>query len=286
MQISFQDISYWYARGTPFEKQALNHISAMIPTGQFVAFMGQTGSGKTTLAQMINGLLRPTDGEVRVGDFTITHKKQDLRALRSRIGYAFQYPEHQLFEETVFKDIAFSLRQNEIPEEMITSRVKRAMELVGLNYELLHDRSPFQLSGGQMRRVALAGVLAINPEVLILDEPTAGLDPLGRIELLQLVKRLHAEHQLTVIYITHHLEEAMEYAERILFMKQGQLVADLHPMEVPDHLDQLAVAGILSTPLIEVKQALNVRMGMKLPQEIYREDEMIHYLEKLLKGEE
>lgn len=284
MEICFDKVSYTYAVGTPFEKQALEQISLHIPSGQFVAFMGHTGSGKTTLAQMINGLIRPTRGEVQVGEYRIGQKKKDLRALRAKIGYAFQYPEHQLFEETVYKDISFSLRQHQVPEEMIASRVMKAMALVGLNFEELKDRSPFQLSGGQMRRVALAGVLSIQPKVLILDEPTAGLDPYGRLELLQLVKRLHQEEKITIILITHHLEEAMEYAERIIFLNQGRVLVDLAPQEVADHLSQLLEAGILSTPLLQLKRALE-QYNIVIPNEIYQEEQLVNYLTAFMKGE-
>lgn len=285
MDITFREVSYTYSLGTPFAKQALAGINITIPQGQFVALMGHTGSGKTTLAQLMNGLLRPSSGVVEVGMYQLGQKKQDLRALRSKIGYAFQYPEHQLFEENVYKDIAFSLKQQELPEEMIATRVKKAMELVGLSYEELKDRSPFQLSGGQMRRVALAGVLASVPEVLILDEPTAGLDPMGRQELLSLVQRLHKEQGLTIIYITHHLEEALEYAERILFLHRGEIYADLTPADVLAKLPYLESVGMLSTPLLRTIAYLNNNRNANIPQTIHREDEFVKHLLVREKGE-
>lgn len=278
MEITITEVNYTYAVGTPFERLALEGINLHIPTGQFIAFMGQTGSGKTTLAQLINGLLRPTSGELRVGDFTLGQKKQDLRALRAKIGYAFQYPEHQLFEETVYKDIAFTLQQQELPEEMIVTRVKNAMQLVGLTFDEFKDRSPFQLSGGQMRRVALAGVIASVPEVLILDEPTAGLDPMGRKELLALVRKLHQEQGLTIIYITHHLEEALENAERILFLNRGKIHADVHPNEVAQNLPLLSEAGILSTPLLRTIERLNREKPASIPDTLHREDQFVEHL--------
>lgn len=278
MEITITEVSYKYAIGTPFERLALEGVNLTIPQGQFIAFMGQTGSGKTTLAQLINGLLRPTSGQVQIGTYTIEQKKQDLRMLRAKIGYAFQYPEHQLFEETVYKDIAFSLKQQELPDELIETRVKNAMKLVGLSYEDIKDRSPFQLSGGQMRRVALAGVIASVPEVLILDEPTAGLDPMGRQELLSLVRKLHQEQGLTIIYITHHLEEALENADRILFLNRGRIYADLYPSEVASNLSHLTKAGILSTPLLRMVSHLNQNMNAGIPESVYREDQLVEHL--------
>lgn len=278
MDITIQEVSYRYAVGTPFEKTALENITLQIPKGQFIAFMGHTGSGKTTLAQLINGLLLPTSGKIQVGEFRLEQKKQDLRKMRAKIGYAFQYPEHQLFEETVYQDVAYSLKQQELPEEMIETRVKRAMELVGLDYEQFKDRSPFQLSGGQMRRVALAGILATVPQILILDEPTAGLDPRGRRELLKLVRTLHQEQGITVIYITHHLEEALENAERILFLHKGKIFADLHPEQVMQHLPELKEVGILATPLHRLIQRINERTSGLIPETIYQEKQLIEHL--------
>lgn len=278
MEITITEVNYTYAVGTPFERVALEGVNLNIPAGQFIAFMGQTGSGKTTLAQLINGLLRPTNGQIQVGEYTLGQKKQDLRQLRAKIGYAFQYPEHQLFEENVYKDIAFTLQQQELPEDMIATRVKNAMQLVGLSYDELKDRSPFQLSGGQMRRVALAGVIASVPEVLILDEPTAGLDPMGRQELLALVRKLHQEQGLTIIYITHHLEEALENAERILFLNRGKIHADLYPHEAAQNLSLLSEAGILSTPLLRTIERLNRQRHASIPDTIHREDQLVEYL--------
>lgn len=276
MEIQFEDVSYWYGKGTPFEKMAIDQINLHIPYGQFIALMGETGSGKTTLAQMVNGLILPDHGRITVGPYQITNKSRNLRLLRSKIGYAFQYPEHQLFEETVYKDIAYGLKQQGIPQDLIPSRVKRAMELVGLSYEEIKGRSPFQLSGGQMRRVALAGVLATQPKILILDEPTAGLDPIGRMELLRLIKSMHQEEQITVIYITHHLEEALEYAERILVLKQGKIHADLYPADVIHSLSMIENAGILPTPLLTLISELNQK-GIML-EKIYKEEDLVSAL--------
>jgi energy-coupling factor transport system ATP-binding protein len=276
MEIHFEDVSYWYGKGTPFEKMAIDHITLHIPYGQFIALMGETGSGKTTLAQMINGLILPDHGRIIVGPYQITNKTRNLRLLRAKIGYAFQYPEHQLFEETVYKDIAYGLTQQEVPQDLIPSRVKRAMELVGLSYEEIKGRSPFQLSGGQMRRVALAGVLATQPKILILDEPTAGLDPVGRMELLRLIKSMHQEEQITVIYITHHLEEALEYAERILILKHGKIHSDLYPADVIHSLSMIENAGILPTPLLTLISELNQK-GIML-EKIYKEEDLVSAL--------
>ncbi|CCQ93721.1 Energy-coupling factor transporter ATP-binding protein EcfA 2 [[Clostridium] ultunense Esp] len=285
MEIHFQNVSYEYGAGTPFSHLAIKNVTLTIPSGQFVALMGKTGSGKTTLAQMVNGLIRPTRGEVQVGEYRITAKKQNLTPLRSRIGYAFQYPEHQLFEETVFQDIAFSLKQYEYPEEKIPLKVRQAMERVGLSYEEFKDRSPFQLSGGQMRKVALAGVLVIHPKILILDEPTAGLDPKGRLDLLTRISELHREERITILLITHHLEEALEYGERILFLREGELFADLKPKEVYRERKRLFTAGILPSPLLRFQERLEELRGMGEISWPHREAEMMDLLIRQMKGE-
>lgn len=284
MEIRFEEVSYEYGRGTPFAHTAVRHLTLTIPSGQFVAVMGRTGSGKTTMAQMINGLLRPTSGRVKVGSYTITEKKQDLTPLRKRIGYAFQYPEHQLFEETVYQEIAFSLNQYGTPVSEIPDRVRVAMEMVGLPYEELKDRSPFSLSGGQMRKVALAGILVINPELLILDEPTAGLDPQGKEELLKRISDLHRQRKMTILLITHHLDEALERSERILVLKNGTLFADLKPDEVFRQRKRLMEAGIFPSPLIRFQEALEEKWGNCKALHFHREEEMVKALIQEIKG--
>ncbi len=205
MQITFDQVSHIYAKGTPFERVALHNISLTIPSGSFVGIIGHTGSGKSTLIQHLNGLLMPSTGQITLGDAVITPKRRLPHAQRRNIGLVFQYPEHQLFEETVAKDVAFGPLNFDLPTEMVEARVKESLEIVGLDYATIKDRSPFHLSGGQMRRVALAGVLAMQPKVLVLDEPTAGLDPAGRVTILEGIYRIHREQNLTTLLVTHSI---------------------------------------------------------------------------------
>lgn len=246
-KITFNQVDYWYQAGTPFAVQALDSIDLTIEPGSFTALIGQTGSGKSTLIQHLNALLKPTTGTVQIGERVIDQqtKNKQLKPLRKRVGIVFQFPENQLFEETVLKDIAFGPQNFGISKEDAYETAKRMAKLVGLDESLL-ARSPFDLSGGQMRRVAIAGVLALEPEVLVLDEPTAGLDPRGRQEIMQLVTRLHEEQQLSIVLITHYMDDVATYAERVLVMAHGQVVKQGTTREIfsdPDWLDdyQLAV---------------------------------------------
>src|SRR5699024_9919177 len=219
MDITFKNVSYTYQPKSPFEHQALNDISFNIPSGKFVAIIGHTGSGKSTLLQHLNGLLMPTEGSVEIGAYTLAKedKPKDMKELRSKVGVVFQYPEHQLFEETIAKDIAFGPENFNVSEEEIDARTKDVITKVGLDESFL-ERSPFDLSGGQMRRVAIAGVLAIKPEVLVLDEPTAGLDPRGQKEIMDMFAELHEEEQLTTVLVTHSMEDALTYADYIIIL--------------------------------------------------------------------
>ena len=220
--IKLENVSYVYMQGGPFEKTALNNINLEIGDGEFIGLIGHTGSGKSTLIQLLNGLIKPTEGRVRVAGFDLTDKKTKMRDVRFKVGLVMQYPEHQLFEETVFKDIAFGPQNMGLPQEEIKNRVEFAANLVGLSKEIL-DKSPFDLSGGQKRRVAIAGVLAMEPKVLILDEPTAGLDPGGRDEILFKIKDMHERMNLTVILVSHSMEDVAKLADRILVMNGGSI---------------------------------------------------------------
>lgn len=233
MDISFDHVSYVYQPNTPFEHRALNDLSFSIKTGSFVAIIGHTGSGKSTLIQHLNGLLQPTDGNIRVGDFTLQADKKNkhLRQLRENVGVVFQYPEHQLFEETVAKDIAFGPNNFGVDQNEIDRRIKEAVQATGLPEELL-ERSPFDLSGGQMRRVAISGVLAMDPKVLVLDEPTAGLDPSGQNEIMDMFYNLHKEKGLTTILVTHSMEDALAYADHIMIMNNGEIYREGAPLEI------------------------------------------------------
>lgn len=237
MPIRIEEVTYLYQLNTPFERTALRDVNVTIPSGALVAFLGHTGSGKSTLVQHMNGLLRPTKGRVTVDDITITpirtrrDKKQSLLPLRRRVGLVFQYPEHQLFEETVERDVMFGPRNFGATAAEAKQKAHEALRLVGLD-ESLWDRSPFDLSGGQMRRVAIAGVLASRPDVLIVDEPTAGLDPIGRRDMLALFKRLHEELDLTLILVSHDMDDVLTYAERVIVMERGRVAFDGDPFQL------------------------------------------------------
>ncbi len=213
-------------------KQPLKRRECSNRGGEFIGLIGHTGSGKSTLIQHLNGLLKPTSGKIVVNGLDLTSKGIKLNAIRKKVGLVFQYPEYQLFEETVEKDVAFGPMNLGLSESEISSRVKEAIELVGLDYEAIKDKSPFELSGGQKRRVAIAGVLSMNPEVLILDEPTAGLDPRGRDEILGQIKKLHVDKEITVILVSHSMEDIAKMADRLIVMDKGQVALDGKPQEV------------------------------------------------------
>src|SRR5690625_1433250 len=237
MDITFENVSYTYQPNTPFAHEALTDISFHIPSRTFVAIIGHTGSGKSTLIQHLNGLLIPTEGEVVVGDYTLSPEKKlkNMKELRSKVGIVFQYPEHQLFEETVEKDIAFGPENFGVPQKKIQKRMKEILPKVGLSVDFL-SRSPFELSGGQMRRVAIAGVLATKPSVYVLDEPTAGLDPKGQKEIMDMFYNMHKEERVTTILVTHSMEDALNYADYLIILNKGKkymegLPADIFPKE-------------------------------------------------------
>ncbi|WP_339253163.1 energy-coupling factor ABC transporter ATP-binding protein [Sporosarcina sp. FSL W8-0480] len=240
MDISLQQVGYSYAEGTPFEKRALHEVNATIKSGSYTAVIGHTGSGKSTLLLHLNGLLKPTEGTVCIGDVNITAgtKAKELREIRKRVGIVFQFPEHQLFEETVEKDIMFGPMNFGVPAEEARRRAHELIKLLGLPEDVA-EKSPFDLSGGQMRRVAIAGVLAFKPSILILDEPTAGLDPRGRKEIMELFNKLHEEEGLTTILVTHSMEDAAKYADHILVMHEGRSVMAGTPTEVFSNAERL-----------------------------------------------
>ncbi|MGP4042195.1 energy-coupling factor ABC transporter ATP-binding protein [Gracilibacillus sp. D59] len=245
MDIQFEKVSYTYQVNTPFSYQALKDINLDIKTGEYVAIVGHTGSGKSTLLQHINGLLLPTEGQVQVGDFYLSreNKRQDLKKLREKVGVVFQYPEHQLFEETVERDISFGLKNFQVPEDEIQSRVISALEKVHLSQDIL-EKSPFELSGGQMRRVAIAGVLAMNPEVLILDEPTAGLDPKGQQDIMNMFYHLHKTKHMTTILVTHQMNQALKYADHIFVLADGSVHMEGTPEQIFSQANVLKKANL------------------------------------------
>ncbi|OYD06508.1 energy-coupling factor transporter ATPase [Paludifilum halophilum] len=268
MGIVIQGLSHIYMDGTPFAKTALSGINMVIDKGSFAGLIGPTGSGKSTLIQHIAGLLKPTKGTVRIEETVVGPETKKMGPLRNRVGLVFQYPEHQLFEESVAKDIAYGPHNQGLNEEEVHRRVFQAMEWVGLDPEL-SSRSPFQLSGGQMRRAAIAGVLAMQPEVLILDEPTAGLDPAGQRELLDTVYQLHREQGMTVILVSHSMEEIARYADILFVIKDGRLMLTGSPGEVFAEGERLREWGLEIPVVARLVDELNQRLTSPIPREIF-----------------
>lgn len=249
MSIVVENLVHIYSPGTPFESRALNNVNFSIEKGEFIGLIGHTGSGKSTLIQHLNGLLKASSGKIVVDGLDITSKDVKLTEIRKRVGLVFQYPEYQLFEETIAKDIAFGPTNLGLDSEEIEKRVKEAMEMVGLDYETLKDRSPFDLSGGQRRRVAIAGVIAMKPEVLILDEPTAGLDPHGRDEILNQIKTLHKKYNTTIILVSHSMEDVARLADKLIVMSRGEVALMGKPKDVFKEGERLREIG-LDVPMV------------------------------------
>ncbi len=244
MSIIVENLTHIYNPNTPFETTALNDVSFQIDKGDFVGLIGHTGSGKSTLIQHLNGLLKASSGKILVNDFEITKKDVKLREIRQKVGLVFQYPEHQLFEETIYKDVAFGPINLDLSQEEVDQRVREAIQLVGLSFEDVKERSPFELSGGQRRRVAIAGVVAMRPEVLILDEPTAGLDPKGRDEILDQIKALHNRYKMTVLLVSHSMEDIARLVDKIVVMHRGTVALQGRPREVFQHVELLESIGL------------------------------------------
>ena len=244
MSIIVENLTHVYNPRSPFETTAFKDISLSIEQGEFIGLIGHTGSGKSTLIQHLNGLLKPSSGKIIINGLDITQKDVKMKAIRQKVGLVFQYPEHQLFEETTFKDVAFGPINLGLSESEVATRVKEAIEWVGLNFDEVKDRSPFELSGGQRRRVAIAGVVAMKPEVLILDEPTAGLDPRGRDEILKQVKKLHQQYKMTVILVSHSMEDIAKLVDRIIVMHNGSITLTGVPRDVFHHVEVLEEIGL------------------------------------------
>lgn len=245
MSIKLSNIYHTYSNGTPFERLALNDVSLEISKGEIVAIIGHTGSGKSTLVQHLNGLLKPDKGSASIDGIDITAKGAEAKTARQQIGMVFQYPEHQLFAETVFEDIAFGPRNKGFAEDEVEKQVREAMAFVGLDYDTYAQRSPFQLSGGQMRRVAIAGVVAMNPDYLVLDEPSAGLDPRSRNAVFKEIMSLHKSRGIAIVLVTHSMEEAVKYADRLLVINAGKVLFDGTPADIfKQHADELVKVGV------------------------------------------
>ena len=268
MSIKIENLTYVYMPKTPFEKKALDNVNLEIEDGEFLAVIGHTGSGKSTLIQHLNGLLKPASGKIYVDGTDITDKDTKLVDIRKKVGLVFQYPEYQLFEETIAKDIAYGPSNLELNEDEILRRVKKSMEMVGLNYEEYKDISPFELSGGQKRRVAIAGVIAMEPKVLILDEPTAGLDPAGRDDILEQIKLLHEKYNMTIILVSHSMEDVGKLAEKIIVMNDGHIELQGKPKEVFREIDTLERIG-LAVPQVTYLMRELKRKGFNVSEDIF-----------------
>lgn len=282
MPIVVDKISYTYSKGTPFEKQALFDVSIQINEGDFMGIIGHTGSGKSTFVQHLNGLIKLKSGAIRVFDIDLTAKKPDYKKLRSRVGMVFQYPEYQLFDETVKQDIAFGPRNIGMSETEIDRAVRESIELVGLEYDEVAERSPFELSGGQKRRVAIAGVIAMSPEVLILDEPTAGLDPQGKRDILELVTRLKEKCTPTIIMISHDIDEIAEFCTRVAVFKEGRLVYDLPPHKLFYYERELLEMGLDIPSIVKIKNYLKEK-GIKIDDRVLTVESFVEAVQKAVR---
>ena len=280
MSIVIEHLNYVYMTGGPYETKALSDVNLTINDGEFIGLIGHTGSGKSTLVQHLNGLIMPTSGRVLVDGMDLADKGTDRRAVRQRVGLVFQYPENQLFEETVEKDIAFGPKNLGLDDAEIDRRVRDAMRRVALDYDRLHERSVFELSGGQMRRVAIAGVLAMEPQVLVLDEPCAGLDPRGREEILGLIKKLHEEAGTTIVMVSHSMDDVASLAERVIVMNHGELVMDGAPRDVFACGEELRGMGLDVPQAVQLADKLRER-GFDIPEGIYRIEEIKAEIEKI-----
>lgn len=284
MSVIVKNLTYIYDEGMPFASKAIDDISFEIKDNDFVGLIGHTGSGKSTLIQHLNGLLKPSSGEIIVNGFNITDKNLNLTEIRKRVGIVFQYPEYQLFEETVEKDIAFGPGNLGLDEEEISKRVRKSMEAVGLDYETYKDKSPFDLSGGQKRRVAIAGVIAMNPEVLILDEPTAGLDPGGRDEIFNLIKKLHRDNNITIILSSHSMDDMAKLAQTIIVMNHGKIEFMGTPREVfTSHAARLREIGLDVPQVLELATKLRNK-GFDIRPDVLTVEEIKDEILKVMRG--
>lgn len=272
MSIEIKELTHIYDQGSPYQTSALDNVSLEIQAGEILGLIGHTGSGKSTLIQHMNGLLKATSGTIRIDGEDITLRGARLDAVRKKVGLVFQYPEYQLFEETIAKDVAFGPSQQGLSESEITERVKEAMTIVGLDYESFKDRSPFELSGGQRRRAAIAGILAMDPQYLILDEPTAGLDPQGREDVLGQIMALHQRKGIAVILVSHSMEDIAKLVDRIIVMDKGKIALSGTPAEVFRHAEELKTIGLGVPQVTELASALK-NNGIDLGDGVYTVEE-------------
>lgn len=281
--IEIKNLTHIYSEGLPFEKKAIDDINLKIEENEFIGLIGHTGSGKSTFIQHLNGLLKPSSGEIIVDGMKVDKSSSNLTELRKKIGLVFQYPEYQLFEETIERDIAFGPGNLDLSEKEVLRRVKSSMDSVGLDYETYKDKSPFELSGGLKRRVAIAGVLAMEPKVLILDEPTAGLDPRGRDEILSEIKSIHEKRKITVILVSHSMEDVAKIAERIIVMDKGKVFLDSNPREIFRNEDKLLSVGLGIPQITSLMRTLK-KKGLDINEDSITVEEAKESLIKYLRG--
>lgn len=280
MSLEVKHLTHTYSAGSALRSTAVHDVSLTIEDGEFICIVGHTGSGKSTLVQHLNGLLKPTEGQVLVDGEDMNGENVNRRRIRQKVGLVFQYPEYQLFEETIAKDIAFGPRNQGLSEEEIDARVRRAMAHVHLDYDKYAQRSPFDLSGGQMRRVAIAGVLAMEPKVLILDEPTAGLDPRGRDRILSMLQELHREGGVTIVMVSHSMDDCARLATRMIVMSHGEVVMTDTPRNVFRQAETMERIGLGIPEAAQLSRALRAQ-GMPLPDDLYTEQELHDHLLRL-----
>ena len=282
MSIIVRHLTHIYSKGLPGETVALDDVSFEVADGECIGIIGHTGSGKSTLLQHMNGLLKPHSGEIIVSDMNIGDGSVKKVDISKNVGLVFQYPEYQLFEETVAKDVAFGPRNLGVSEDEISSIVRESIELLGLDYDAVAEKSPFELSGGQKRRVAIAGVLAMKPKVLILDEPTAGLDPASKRDMLEVIKRLRQERNLIVVFVSHNMKDIAELSDRIIVMNGGKLVMNGSPKEVFARASELKSMGLSVPPVTEILYEVSEKLGLEF-KPIFEEREAAKYIAEQLK---
>ena len=280
MSMELEHVSFTYSKGTPYEKEVLHDISLTIEKGDFTAIIGHTGSGKSTLIQNLNGLLHPSKGRALIDGTDLAGKTKEARAARNKVGMVFQYPEHQLFAETVYEDVAFGPRNLGLAEDEVEQRVREAMQFVGLDYEALAQRSPFNLSGGQMRRVAIAGVVSMKPDYLILDEPSAGLDPGARRDVFREIMALYHKQHIGIIMVTHSMEDALQFATRLLVVYDGRIIMDGKPADIfRERRQELLRVGMDIPEIFKLMDALRAE-GIALPESITDRAALVKALRK------
>ncbi len=282
MSIELRNVSHIYSKNSPFEKIALHDISLKIETGDFVGLIGHTGSGKSTLIQHINGLLKPTDGQIIINGIDITAKDVKLSDIRRMVGLVFQYPEYQLFEETVYKDIAYGPKNIGMSEDEIKNKVYEVISIVGLKESVL-EKSPFELSGGQKRRVAIAGILAMEPDILILDEPTAGLDPKGRDDILSCLKKLHKEKNITIVLVSHSMEDIAKTVNNVIVMADGSVKMSGSVSDIFKRSDELKKIG-LNIPQISMVVNSLIEKGINIDKDTFTVEKAADEIEKYIRG--